>query len=45
VGDDLVAKNLREKCVNDKVRKVIGNVDNLDKMWGTMDTTGGQKSP
>jgi hypothetical protein len=27
VGDDLVAIDLRDKCVNDDVRKIIGNIE------------------
>jgi hypothetical protein len=34
VGGNLVAKNLRENCVNNEVRKMIRNKQNLDKMWG-----------
>jgi hypothetical protein len=30
VGDDLEEKNLREKCVNDYVRKMVGNIENLN---------------
>jgi hypothetical protein len=31
-GGRLRAKNLKEKCVNDDVRKVIGNIEKLYKM-------------
>jgi hypothetical protein len=38
VGDDLMAKTLREKCVNGDIRKIIGNVEELAKIWDTLDT-------
>ncbi len=31
-GGRLRAKNLKEKCMNDDVRKVIGNIEKLYKM-------------
>jgi hypothetical protein len=37
VGDNLVAKNLRKKLVNEDVRK-IGNITNLNEIWENMDT-------
>ncbi len=38
VGDDLVAKNLKEKCMNDEVGKMTRNKENLDVFWGMMNT-------
>jgi hypothetical protein len=35
--DDLVIKNLREKCVNNNVRKITRNIENLGEMCTTMD--------
>ncbi len=36
VGDDLMAKTLREKCVNGDIRKIIGNVEELAEIWDTL---------
>jgi hypothetical protein len=36
-GDDLVVKNLREKCTTDNVRRIIGNIKSLDQMLNLMD--------
>jgi hypothetical protein len=33
-----VAKILREKCVNDEVRKMKGKIKNLNEMWNRLDT-------
>jgi hypothetical protein len=37
VGDSIVVNSLQEKCVNNEVRKMIGNIKNLDRLWGTVD--------
>jgi hypothetical protein len=37
VGDSMVVKSLQEKRMNNEVRKMIGNVRNLDRLWGTVD--------
>ncbi len=28
---------MRVKCVNDKVKKMIGYIESLNEMWSTMD--------
>jgi hypothetical protein len=38
IGNDLVAKKLREKCVNNDVRVMICTIEDLDEMWRTLDT-------
>jgi hypothetical protein len=38
VGDNLMAKALREKWLNKEVKGMIGNIDDLYEMWSTMDT-------
>jgi hypothetical protein len=38
VGYDLVAKNLREKCMTDEVGKMTRNKEKLDAFWGMMNT-------
>jgi hypothetical protein len=35
--DGLVAKTLREKCVNDEVKKIKSNIKNLSDVCITMD--------
>jgi hypothetical protein len=37
-GDDLVAKSLREKCVNEDVRRMIGDIEDLGEIWDMLDT-------
>jgi hypothetical protein len=34
----LVAKALSKKCVSKEVKKMIGNIEDLNEMWSTMDT-------
>jgi hypothetical protein len=36
--DDLVATSLREKCVNEDIRRMIGNIEDLSEIWDTFDT-------
>jgi hypothetical protein len=36
--NDLVAKTLREKCVNEEVRKRIDRIEDLNEMWNKIDT-------
>jgi hypothetical protein len=38
VEDKLVVKTLRQKCVNDNIRKIIMNIKDLGEMWSKMDT-------
>jgi hypothetical protein len=38
VGNDLVAKTLREKCVSGDAQKMIGNVEDLAEIWDTLET-------
>jgi hypothetical protein len=37
MGNDLAAKTLREKCVSRDVQKMIGNLEDLAKIWDTLD--------
>jgi hypothetical protein len=37
IEDNPVAKTLRERCVNNKLRKIMGNIEDLSKVWSTMD--------
>jgi hypothetical protein len=37
VENGLVAKALMEKCVNEEVKKIISNIEDLNEMWSTMD--------
>ncbi len=34
----MVAKALSEKCVSKEVKKMIGNIEDLNEMWSTLDT-------
>jgi hypothetical protein len=36
--EELVAKPPRETCMNGEVKKIIGNIESLKKMWSIMDT-------
>ncbi len=36
--DDLVAKSLREKCMNEDVRRMISNKEDLDDIWDMLNT-------
>ncbi len=36
--NDLMAKTLREKCINEEVRKTFGKIKDLNKVWDTLDT-------
>jgi hypothetical protein len=38
VGNNLVARTLREKCVSRVAHKMIGNMEDLTKIWDTLDT-------
>jgi hypothetical protein len=36
--DNLMAKPLREKCVNKNVKSMTGNIQDLSETWDTLDT-------
>jgi hypothetical protein len=38
VGDDLVARTLRDKCLQGDARQMVGHLDDLYEMWETLDT-------
>ncbi len=36
--ENLVTKNLREKCMNQQVKKMTENIKSFSEIWQTMDT-------
>jgi hypothetical protein len=38
VNDDLAAKTLREKCVKGDALRMVSHLDDLQEIWGTLDT-------
>jgi hypothetical protein len=36
MGNNLRAKILREKCVSGNAQKMVGNVEDLAEIWGTL---------
>ncbi len=38
LGDDLMAKVLREKYISNDIRVMIDNTEDLDEMWSTLDS-------
>jgi hypothetical protein len=36
--DDLVAKYLRKKCISKNVNSMTGNIEDLSKIWNTLET-------
>ncbi len=38
VNDDMAAKTLREKCVKGDALRMVSHLDDLQEIWGTLDT-------